>query len=192
MADFEQTTSLADPRVIATYRFRASNSSAFKTTTTSASSPFSSRVLPTARFGSGRPINRFFSLSRTTASWKVLPGVPSAVRNAVMHDRRTAGRCTRTPCCLFISTSKFSAAVRLGAAQNSSADFSTSFGGLCAVPARSEATRLINSGPPKLVIISAENSTSSENAEAELKSNRAANATRSLRSTLSTTTAPGV
>jgi hypothetical protein len=61
-------TSALEPLVMATYRFRAFISAAFRTIETSASSPFNKSVLPTARLGRVRPISRFCSLARTAAS----------------------------------------------------------------------------------------------------------------------------
>lgn len=65
------TTNFIDPRVIATYKCCALMPSVLSTTATSASSPFSSSVLPTARLGSGRPNNRFSSRTRLAASESV-------------------------------------------------------------------------------------------------------------------------
>ena len=73
-------------------RLRASNESPSTITTTSASSPFTSKVLPTARFGSVRPKNRCCSRTLMAASVKSSLPEPSHISSARLQARNTTGR----------------------------------------------------------------------------------------------------
>src|SRR5690554_5950299 len=127
------TTSLIEPRVMATYRFCALILSVFSNTATSASSPLSSSVLPTARLGNGRPSSRFSSRTRLAASARGT--VPDeASRSALSARWRMAGRCTRTFGIARNSDNSAAAATREGARLNSKARLSASVGGFLAVP----------------------------------------------------------
>ena len=191
-ATLEHTTKRWEPRVIATYKFGASRTPASRTTETSASNPFRSKVLPTARFGSDRPRRRFCSRAPIAASRNVFPSVPSHPCKALMHARSTAGRCVGTPPCFPISTNKLTAARGVRLVLNRSAARSASDGGRRAAPRSSTPTLRTRSAEPTPVITEPANVATCWSASAPRKSRPPANRTRSRRSTASTVTAPGI
>lgn len=161
-------------------------------TAVSASRPFKSRVLPTVRLASGRPINLERSRSCNAASAGERSAQSAQLFSILNAPRKIAGRCGRTPCSFPNSTRTSATAPYVGASTSFTAAASTSDAGWRSRPAFKVATRPTRLLAPVFVMTLLAKAATCWRIMGEERSRPSPNVTRSRMSTFSTVTAPWI